>query len=840
MRTLKKALCIVLALVMAVGLLTVAAGAKSLSDYSDANKVAEQYKVAVDVNTQLGVLKGRTDAAYDPQGTLNRAELATIIYRIVTGDVKDEFVKNYADAQRFADVAPDQWFAGYVNYCADNGYLKGIGEGKYDPAGTLTGYQAMAALLRALGYDKLHEYEGADWYVAVTKDAKKINEGIIADWAKPISREIAAQLAFNTLEANPVMYVAILGDYVDEVAGMGLIRPLINTVFGVVREGIAFDEEGDPSYQYTKRNGAVAADLPLEPVATYSTPVEICDMLVDAGIAKTDLGEYEFEFYYNGAYDGYEYYTHRNLECEHEYDLDGQGVLTRVYDLTGFNYDSDYAIAQTYYYLAKVTKVADDTHGFAGGIELDVYNYPMGNQKNVGIVKGYGSGEGYKKGDYVIVHPLFETDDEWFPYFIDGRATNEPTSWNVVIDQKAESFVGKRSDAVLDTNGQVMTYTVEGKQYNLNVDYYLTDTGITVYKNKSFTWFLDQFGNLIGDINVPAPATQYAVIDRIAYAAMGLEDGYAPAKIVNMKAEQSQINVTSFENGTILPVNGDFGSFGPSANLSQQWNQNQWYEDNLYVINGTDLSIVPNRAFDVDITKGIATIELGFGREIYGNKNTVYLYRTGERGAYTYTSYTGVTNAPTVVGCNIAYVANDNDYAEVIFVMVPPQPAQGTSGKYIVPEDLVPSAIYWINDDNTAVNYYVYTVYDLDGNPVQIKALTNDIEDAPAGLYQLNFLPNGFYDDDWAFLTGYFTENVEDGDTYQGNVFVDVSMTGFGLNQFDFVDSKILVIGYNGVKEIAPDEAGTYLKPGAKFLVLNSEHDSQSYSIVYIIPNNVY
>jgi hypothetical protein len=814
MRTLKKALCIVLALVMAVGLLTVAAGAKSLSDYSDANKVSEQYKTAVDVNTQLGVLKGMTETAYEPQGTLNRAQLATIIYRIVTGDVKDEYVANYAKAERFADVPSDAWFAGYVNYCNDNGYLKGVGGGNYDPAGTLTGYQAMAALLRTIGYDKNHEYEGIDWTVAVTKDAKAINDGIKADWANPISREIAAQLAFNTLNANPVMYVAILGDYITIPGG---IDTLLRTSFGIVRQGIAFDEEGDPSYQYNKRNGAVAVNIPLEPVATYTTKVAVCDMLVDAGIAKTDIADYDFEFYRNGDHSYYDTFTHRGRLCEDEDALDGQGVLTRVYDMADYDYDSDFVVAQTYYYLAKVTKVTNDAHGTAGGIELDVYAY------RDGVIPAVADGEGYKKGDYVIVHPLGERDND-IGY--------------VVIDKLAESFQGKRTDVVVDTAAKTVTYKIDGKEYNLDINYNLSATGPVVYKNTPFTWFFDLFGNLIGDIAIPAAATQYAVIDRIAYKAMELEDGYAPAIIVNMKAEKSTINVTSFFDGAVTPANGDFliGINGDEAAISQQWNQNQWYEDDLYVINGTDLTPVEGWASDVDITKGIATIELGDGEEIYGNKNTVYLYRTGVRGAYVYTSYTGVTNAPTVVGCDIAYVANTNNYAEVIFVMVPPQPAEGSTGKFIVPANLVPSTVNWINDDNSAVNYYVYTVYDLDGNPVQIKALTNNIEGAPAGLYQLNFLPNGMYNDDWAFLSGYFTENVEDGDTYQGNVFVDVSMTGLGLNQFDFVDSKIIVIGANGIKEITPDEAGTYLKPGAQFMVLDSEHETQSYSIVYIIP----
>ena len=81
---------------------------------------------------------------------------------MVTGDVTDKYVANYAGAKRFDDVTSDKWFAGYVNYCADNGYLKGVDAKTYLPDGTLTGYQAMAALLRAIGYTGKNEFTGKE------------------------------------------------------------------------------------------------------------------------------------------------------------------------------------------------------------------------------------------------------------------------------------------------------------------------------------------------------------------------------------------------------------------------------------------------------------------------------------------------------------------------------------------------------------------------------------------------------------------------------------------------------------------------------------------------------
>ena len=212
MKTLKRTLCLVLVAVMALGLFAVAASAKKLSDYSDAAAVSSDYQVAVDVATQLGILEGMDATTYGAKGTLTRAQLATMLYRMVTGDVAKKYVANYAGGAAFADVKADAWYAGYVNYAADKGLLAGVGNGKYDPNSALTGYQTLAAFLRALGYGKNGEFVGATWTAGVVKYADVIDGDIVADWSKPITREVAAQLIYNTLKAETVSYV--FGQYV--------------------------------------------------------------------------------------------------------------------------------------------------------------------------------------------------------------------------------------------------------------------------------------------------------------------------------------------------------------------------------------------------------------------------------------------------------------------------------------------------------------------------------------------------------------------------------------------------------------------------------------------------
>ena len=50
----------------------------------------------------------------------------------------------------FVDVAPEDWFAPYVEVCAEDGLLNGVGNGKFNPDGLLNGDEALVMAARVL------------------------------------------------------------------------------------------------------------------------------------------------------------------------------------------------------------------------------------------------------------------------------------------------------------------------------------------------------------------------------------------------------------------------------------------------------------------------------------------------------------------------------------------------------------------------------------------------------------------------------------------------------------------------------------------------------------------
>ncbi|WP_297716850.1 S-layer homology domain-containing protein [Intestinimonas sp.] len=83
MRNLKRALSLALASVMVMSMMVIGAGAANLDDFSDKEEIVN--KEAVTVLTTLNVINGKDNGSYDPTGIVTRAEMAKIICVTLNG-----------------------------------------------------------------------------------------------------------------------------------------------------------------------------------------------------------------------------------------------------------------------------------------------------------------------------------------------------------------------------------------------------------------------------------------------------------------------------------------------------------------------------------------------------------------------------------------------------------------------------------------------------------------------------------------------------------------------------------------------------------------------------------
>lgn len=141
----RKLLSIVLALCLTLTLLptmSVAAGS-----YADTN--GHWAEAAIERWSGYGILQG-SEGKFAPDGTLTRAQMATILSRLLNLPA--------AESVGFTDVPAGEWYADAINRCAAAGILQGT-DGKANPNAPITREQAMVMLCRALGIEAL---SGAD------------------------------------------------------------------------------------------------------------------------------------------------------------------------------------------------------------------------------------------------------------------------------------------------------------------------------------------------------------------------------------------------------------------------------------------------------------------------------------------------------------------------------------------------------------------------------------------------------------------------------------------------------------------------------------------------------
>ncbi len=247
---------VALALVFAMAF-TFTAGAVN---FTDASTIAKDYTDDVNMLVELGVISGYPDGSFGPKKNITRAEFAKMAYTIIYGSDTDGDLfaaqkSSFWDVEGNASVA---WAKGYINYCASNKIVSGVGGGKFNPSGNITVAEASKMLLVILGCDPAKEgFTGANWMSNVVAKAMELGvyDGWQGDPAALATRELVAKLMSNTILSSIYTYSAVsgigsqkdaLGQNWNETLGQKTMG--LRTVSGIVvaneRYAIDTDEEG--------------------------------------------------------------------------------------------------------------------------------------------------------------------------------------------------------------------------------------------------------------------------------------------------------------------------------------------------------------------------------------------------------------------------------------------------------------------------------------------------------------------------------------------------------------------------------------------------------------------
>ena len=619
MRNLKRVLSLALAALMLMGMMVVGAGAAS-KDFTDASEIKNVE--AVDVMVALGVLEGGDKGDFQPNSILTREQAAKIICYLLLGTENAE--KLTTNSTVFNDVAANRWSAPYISYCVNMGILAGDGAGHFFPEGKLTGAAFAKMLLVALGYNADREdYVGSNWMINVSADA--IAAGIAPSGlvlSADLSRQDAAQMAFDTLKATVVEYqndttIVVGGTTVSTSSkatpvAQGSYANTMGTAnlqfaekyFPDLKKTAGADAFGRPAVTWKNKNTNIGTYANTAD-ATYTGDVATGDIYSDLGLTSKVTAS----VVRNGGAKSNLLISKGNVAKTGT----GNGTVVEVY------YDADantVDVVEIDTYVAQVSTVKPATSKDDRTIVL--------TDKSSSAPANFNTHNTY------VTEAFAEDDIVLYTY-----ADNEIQSVALAKTVTGE-LTGRTNGKSVTVDGTAYSYSAMANANTLD--------GITV--KSDVVLYLDTYGNVVwGEVSKEA-ASNYAYVlnigadnwdNSVTYAKLLLADGTVVAK-------------TAVKYSGNAPVNGDIVNYSV----------NDKGEYTLYTVSPASIKTYDTLAAanatalnNFKLTKGSADIDFNStdsGIDVYANSKTVFVVATGDASAPTYTAYTGIANVPSISG----------------------------------------------------------------------------------------------------------------------------------------------------------------------------------------------
>ena len=134
-------------------------------------KPQDWYFKEMDWAASQGLLKGTQPYIFEPETGLTRAMFVTLLYRLM-GNLG--YQTGNSQSAGFRDVAAGSWYEAAVNWAAENGIVRGDGNGKFRPDAAITREEMCTIMDRLLGF--------LNYEVRTTEISFK-DKGKISPWA---------------------------------------------------------------------------------------------------------------------------------------------------------------------------------------------------------------------------------------------------------------------------------------------------------------------------------------------------------------------------------------------------------------------------------------------------------------------------------------------------------------------------------------------------------------------------------------------------------------------------------------------------------------------------------
>lgn len=155
------------------------------------------YHNALTLCSALGIIEGYEDGSVQPESSVTRAEMATIILRLIDTTTASTY------QNIFTDVSAEHWAANNIQTAVEQGIVNGMGDGTFNPDGDVTYEQVIKMLVCALNYAADAERSGGypNGYISVGGGTLSLLSNVKGQVGTSMTRGEVIKAVFNAVNA---------------------------------------------------------------------------------------------------------------------------------------------------------------------------------------------------------------------------------------------------------------------------------------------------------------------------------------------------------------------------------------------------------------------------------------------------------------------------------------------------------------------------------------------------------------------------------------------------------------------------------------------------------------